>query len=48
MHVIITAATPCVVFGLDRSQAGRPPNLVKQPARMIRLVVDATAALVSS
>lgn len=48
MHVLITAAAPGVVFGLDHSQAGRPPNLVKQPARMIRLVVDATAALVSS
>jgi hypothetical protein len=48
MHVLITAAAPGVVFGLDRSQAGRPPNRVKQPARMIRLLVDATAALVSS
>jgi hypothetical protein len=48
MRVLVTAAAPAVVFGLDRSQAGRPPNLVKQPARMIRLAVDATAGLVSS
>jgi hypothetical protein len=48
MHVLITATAPGVVFGLDRSQAGRPPNLVRQPAKMIRLLVDATAALVSS
>jgi len=48
MHVLIAVAAPGVLFGLDRSQAGRPPNLVKQPARMIRLLVDATAALVSS
>ena len=47
-RVLVTAAAPAVVFGLDRSQAGRPPNLVKQPARMIRLAVDATAGLVSS
>lgn len=44
MHVIIAAAAPGAVFGLARSQADRPPNVVKQAARMIRLLVDATAA----
>ncbi len=46
MHVLITAAAPGAVFGLAHSQAGRPPNVVKQAARMIRLLVDATAAQV--
>jgi hypothetical protein len=44
MHVLITAAAPGAVFGLAHSQAGRPPNVVKQAARMIRLLVDVTAA----
>jgi hypothetical protein len=44
MHVVITAAAPGEVFGLARAQAGRPPNVVKQAARTIRLLVDATAA----
>ena len=46
MHVLITAAAPGAVFGLAHPQAGRPPNVVKQAARMIRLLVDATAAQV--
>lgn len=46
MHVLITAAAPGAVFGLAHSQAGRPPNVVKQAVRMIRLLVDATAAQV--
>ncbi|HET9969577.1 MAG TPA: hypothetical protein VFQ68_15180 [Streptosporangiaceae bacterium] len=44
MHVLITAAAPGAVFGLDRSQASRPPNVVKQATQLIRLLVDATAA----
>jgi hypothetical protein len=46
MRVLITAAAPGAVFGLAHSQAGRPPNAVKQASRMIRLLVDATAAQV--
>ncbi len=46
MHVLITATAPGEVFGLAHSQAGRRPNVVKQAARMIRLLVDATAAQV--
>jgi hypothetical protein len=46
MHVLITAAAPGAVFGLAHSQAGRPPNVVKQAARIIRLLIDATAAQV--
>lgn len=46
MHVLITAAVPGAVFGLARPQAGRPPNAVKQPTRMIRLLIDATATQV--
>ena len=46
MHVLITAAAPGTVFGLTHSQADRPPNVVKQATRMIRLLVDATAAQV--
>lgn len=46
MHVLITAAAPGAVFGLIHSQADRPPNVVKRPARMIRLLVDATATQV--
>jgi hypothetical protein len=46
LHVLITAAAPGAVFGLSRSQAGRPPNVVKQAAQMIHLLVDATAAQV--
>lgn len=46
MRVVITAAAPGAVFGLAHSQAGRPPNVVKQAARMIRLLVDATAGQV--
>lgn len=46
MHVLITAAAPGTVFGLAHSQAGRPPNVVKHAARMIRLLIDATAAQV--
>jgi hypothetical protein len=44
MHVVITAAVGGEVFGLARAQAGRPPNVVKQAARTIRLLVGATAA----
>lgn len=43
MHVLITAVAPGTVFGLGRSQAGWPPNVVKRAARRIRLLVDATA-----
>jgi hypothetical protein len=46
MHVLINAAAPGALFGLAQSQAGRPPNVVKRAARMIRLLVDATAAQV--
>jgi hypothetical protein len=46
MHVLISAAAPGAVFGLAHSQASRPPNVVKQAAQMIRLLVDATAAQV--
>jgi hypothetical protein len=46
MHVLITAAAPGAVFGLAPGQAGRPPNVVKQAARTIRLLVDATAGQV--
>lgn len=46
MHVLINAAAPGAVFGLAQSQAGRPPNVVKRTARMIRLNVDATAVQV--
>jgi hypothetical protein len=46
MHVLISAAAPGTAFGLAHSQAGRPPNVVKHPARMIRLLIDATAAQV--
>jgi hypothetical protein len=48
MHVLITAVAPGSVFGLAHSQAGRPPNVVKHAAQMIRLMVDATAAQVSA
>jgi hypothetical protein len=44
LHVLIAAAVPGEVFGLARARAGRPPNAVKRGARMIRLLVDATAA----
>jgi hypothetical protein len=44
MQVLITAAASGAVFGLAHPQASRPPNVVKQAARMIRLLVDATAA----
>ena len=43
MHVLITAAVPGALFGLAPSQAGQPPNVMKHSARMIRLLVDATA-----
>ncbi len=43
MRVLITAAAPGEVFGLSPSQASRPPNVVKQAARTIRLLVEATA-----
>jgi hypothetical protein len=46
MHVLITAAAPGAVFGVAHSQTGRSPNVVKRAARMIRLLVDATAAQV--
>lgn len=46
MHVLITAAAPGALFDLAHSQAGRPPSVMKQVARMIRLLVDATAARV--
>jgi hypothetical protein len=46
IHVVITAAAPGAVFGLAHSQAARPPNVVKQATRMIRLLVDATAGQV--
>lgn len=46
MHVLITAAAPGAVFGLARSQAGRPPNVAKRAAQMIRLQIDAAAAQV--
>ena len=32
------------VTDLAQAKVGRPPNVVKQAARMIRLLVDATAA----
>jgi hypothetical protein len=44
--VAVTAAAPGAVFGLGHSQADRPPNVVKRAARMIRLLVDATATQV--
>jgi len=43
MHVLVTVTAPGAVFGLARSQADRPPNVVKQAAQMVRLLVDATA-----
>jgi len=46
MYVLITAAARGAVFGLAHSQAGQPPNVVKRASRMIRLLVDATAAQV--
>jgi hypothetical protein len=46
MHVLITAAVPGEMFGLAHRQADWPPNVVNQATRMIRLLVDATAALV--
>jgi hypothetical protein len=46
MRVLITAAAPGAVFGLVHSQADRPPSMVKRAARMIRLLVDATATQV--
>jgi hypothetical protein len=46
MRVLIAAAAPGAVFGLAHSQAGRPPNVVKQVARMVHLLIDATAAQV--
>ncbi len=45
-HVLITAAASGAVLGLAHSQAGRPPNVVKHAARMIHLLVDATATRV--
>ena len=42
MRVLITAAVPGELFGLARSQASRPPNVVRQAARTIRLLVAAT------
>ncbi len=44
MHVLMTAVTPGTVFGVAPSQTSRPPNVVKQPAQRIRLLVDVTAA----
>jgi hypothetical protein len=44
MQVLINTAVPGALFGLAHSQAGRPPNVVKHAARMIRLLVDANAA----
>lgn len=46
MHVLITAAAPGALFGLAHSQTGRPPNVVRKSTRIIRLLVDATAARV--
>jgi hypothetical protein len=46
MHVLITAAVPGEMFGLAHRQADWPPNVVNQATRMIRLLIDATAALV--
>jgi hypothetical protein len=43
LRVLITAAAGGEVFGLAPAQASRPPNVVKQAARTIRLLVDATA-----
>jgi hypothetical protein len=43
MQVRIAAAAPGAVFGLSHPQAGRPPNRVNRAARMVRLLVDATA-----
>ena len=43
LRVLISAAAPGEVFGLDQSRATRPPNAVKRAARTIRLLVDATA-----
>lgn len=42
MRVLITAAAPGEVFGLAHPRASRPPNLVRQATRAIRLLVDAT------
>jgi hypothetical protein len=42
MRVLIAAAAPGEVFGLAQAQASRPPNVVRQAARTIRLLVDAT------
>ncbi len=42
MRVLIAAAAPAEVFGLACSQARRPPNVVRQAARAIRLRVEAT------
>jgi hypothetical protein len=44
MRVLISAAAPGEVFGLARAQSGRPPNVVRQAARAVRLLVEATAA----
>jgi hypothetical protein len=42
MRVLIAAAAPGEVFGLARAQASRPPNVVRQAARTVRLLVEAT------
>jgi hypothetical protein len=46
VHVLIAAAAPGALFGLARADAGRRPNVVKQAARRIRLLVEATAVQV--
>ena len=46
MQVHIAAAAPGTVFGLSHPQAGQAPNKVNRAARMLRLLVDVTAAQV--
>jgi len=48
LRVRIAAAVPGAVFGLTWSQARRPPNVVRQPARTIRLLVEATVTSATS
>ncbi len=47
MRVLISAAVPGAVFALDRRRATRPPNVVARAVRLVDLLVDATAPLVT-
>jgi hypothetical protein len=47
MRVLISAAVPGMVFGLDRARAMRSPDVVRRPARMIHLLIDAAATQVT-